>query len=210
MRAVIFDLGGVVLESPMKAITAFEQRHGIPSGTINQVVVSSGNEGAWARHERGEISTPAFLEAFRDEFVDIDVDLDAIELMVDIDASIRIRPEMLRAVDRLRRGGVKVAALTNNWTPFGPDGLARHFDVVVESVVEGTRKPEPRIYEICLERLGVDPVDCVMLDDLGPNLKPARDLGMKTIKVTSSDQAIARLSEFFDLKSDGKSPIAKV
>lgn len=197
MKAVIFDLGGVVLESPMEAIAAFEQRHGIPSGTIN-LVVSSGK--AWARHERGEISTPVFLEAFRDEFVD--VELDVAELMADIDASIRIRPEMLRAVDELRRGGVKVAALTNNWTPFGPDGLARHFDVVVESVVEGTRKPEPRIYEICLERLGVDPVDCVMLDDLGPNLKPARDLGMKTVKVTSGDQAIARLSELFGLKSD--------
>ncbi len=201
MKAVIFDLGGVVLESPMEAIAAFERRHGIPLGTINRVVVSSGEQGAWARHERGEISTPAFLGAFRDEFFEIDVDLDATELMADIDASIRVRPEMLRAVDELRRKGVKVAALTNNWTPFGPDGLARHFDVVVESVVEGTRKPEPRIYEICLERLGVDPVDCVMLDDLGPNLKPARDLGMKTFKVTSGDQAIARLSELFGLQN---------
>lgn len=203
MKAVIFDLGGVVLDSPMEAIAAFEQRHGVPPGTVNRVVVSSGKDGAWARHERGEISMPVFLEAFREEFVDLDIELDVAELMADVNASIRIRPEVLRTVDELRSGGVKVAALTNNWTPFGPDGLARHFDVVVESVVEGTRKPELRIYQICLERLGVDPVDCLMLDDLGPNLKPARDLGMTTVKVTSGDQAIASLSELFDLKSDG-------
>ncbi len=203
MKAVIFDLGGVVLESPMEAIAAFEQRYGVLSGTVNGVVVNSGKDGAWARHERGEISTPAFLEAFRDEFLDLGVDLDVTELMADIDASIRIRPEVLRAVDELKSRGVKVAALTNNWTPFGPDGLARHFDVVVESVVEGTRKPELRIYEICLERLGVDPVDCVMLDDLGPNLKPARDLGMTTVKVTSGEQVVASLSKHFGLKSGG-------
>jgi putative hydrolase of the HAD superfamily len=202
MRAAIFDLGGVVLESPMEAIAGFEQRHGIEFGTINRVVADSGAHGAWARHERGEISTAVFLEAFRDEFAAVGIEVDTTELMADIDASIRIRPHMLRAVDQLRRAGVKVAALTNNWTPFGSDGLARHFDVVVESVVEGTRKPEPRIYRICLERLGVQPVDCVMLDDLGPNLKPARDLGMTTVKVTSGDQALSVLADLFGLKID--------
>ncbi|HSJ27826.1 MAG TPA: HAD family phosphatase, partial [Acidimicrobiia bacterium] len=117
------------------------------------------------------------------------LEVDTEELMGDIDRSIRVRPAMLELVDRLRRRSVATAALTNNWTPFGPDGLAEHFDVMVESVVEGTRKPEPRIYRICLERLGVAATQCVMFDDLGPNLKPARAMGMRTVKVTSEQQA---------------------
>lgn len=202
VEAVIFDLGGVILDSPLDAIAAFEQRHSIRAGTINRHVFVSGSGGAWARHERGEFGPEEFLAAFRAEFESAGLDVDTAELMLDVDASIRVRPEMVRAVDRLRRRGVKAAALTNNWIPFGPDGLAAHFDVVVESVVEGTRKPERRIYEICIERLGVEPGGCVMLDDLGPNLKPAKAMGMKTVKVTSAAQALAELDAIFgQLKS---------
>lgn len=190
IRAVIFDLGGVVLDSPLEAIAAFEDRHAIPTGTVNAHVVASGDGGAWARHERGEISRQQFLEDFRAEFALAGIDLDTDELMADIDTSIRVRPAVLREVDRLSEAGIRVAALTNNWTPFESEGLASHFDVMVESVVEGTRKPEQRIYEICLERLGVPPGECVMFDDLGPNLKPARDLGMTTVKVTSADHVV--------------------
>lgn len=190
IRAVIFDLGGVVLDSPLEAIAAFEKRHGIPTGTVNAHVVASGDRGAWARHERGEISRQQFLEDFRAEFAVGGVDIDTTELMADIDTSIRVRPSVLREVNRLRDAGFRVAALTNNWTPFDPEGLASHFDVMVESVVEGTRKPEQRIYEICLERLGVRAGECVMLDDLGPNLKPAREMGMETVKVTSAHHAV--------------------
>lgn len=191
--AVIFDLGGVILDSPLDAIASFERRHSIPPGSINRHVFATGEGGAWARHERGEVDHAGFLVAFRAEFGRVGIDVDTAELMADIDASIRIRPEMIRAVDRTRTRGVRVAALTNNWTPFGPDGLASHFDVMVESVVEGTRKPERQIYEICIERLGVAPTDCVMFDDLGPNLKPALEMGMRTVKVTSAAQAIEEL-----------------
>lgn len=190
IRAVIFDLGGVVLDSPLEAIAAFEDRHGIPSGTVNAHVVASGEHGAWARHERGEVSQQQFVEDFRVEFADAGVEVDTDELMADIDSSIRVRPSVLREVNRLRDAGLRVAALTNNWTPFQPDGLASHFDVMVESVVEGTRKPEQRIYEICLARLGVPPEECMMFDDLGPNLKPARQMGMATVKVTSAHHVV--------------------
>jgi putative hydrolase of the HAD superfamily len=193
LRAAIFDLGGVVLDSPLDAIADFERRSGMPLGTINRVVVESGARGAWARHERGELDRQSFLESFTVELADAGFVVDTAALMADIDASIRVRPAMVQAVDDLRAQGVRVAALTNNWTPFGPDGLARHFDVVVESVVEGTRKPEPRIYRICLDRLAVEPEACVMFDDLGPNLKPARDLGITTVKVTSPDQLLAEI-----------------
>lgn len=198
MRAVIFDLGGVVLDSPLEAISAFETRSGIRSGAINRLVVRAGDQGAWARHERGEIDRDTFLRALREEFASSGIDLDTARLMAEIDASIRVRPLMLGAVDELRRRGLKAAALTNNWIPFGEGGLVDHFDVVVESVVEGTRKPERRIYEICLSRLGLEAADCLMLDDLGPNLKPARELGMTTVKVTSAEQALAHLSSLVE------------
>jgi putative hydrolase of the HAD superfamily len=195
LQAVILDLGGVVLDSPLDAIAAFEDGTGLPAGTVNALVVATGGSGAWARHERGEIARQAFLGEFAAEFAIRGFVVDTATLMGEIDASIRVRPRMLAAVDRLRGTGLRLAALTNNWTPFGPDGLANHFDTVVESVVEGTRKPERRIYEICLERLGVSPEACIMLDDLGPNLKPAREMGMQTVKVTSEDHALAVLGE---------------
>jgi putative hydrolase of the HAD superfamily len=195
VQAVILDLGGVVLDSPLDAIAAFEDRTGLPMGTVNALVAASGDAGSWARHERGEIGREVFLAEFAAEFAARGWDVDTAALMSEIDASIRARPQMLRAVDRLRSAGFRLAALTNNWTPFGSDGLATHFDTVVESVVEGTRKPERRIYEICLERLGTRPEACIMLDDLGPNLKPARAMGMRTVKVTSEVHALAVLDE---------------
>ena len=196
-EAAIFDLGGVVLDSPLEAIDAHERRAGLPVGTVNRVVVESGSRGAWARHERGEVTTDAFLAEFADELAAAGFDVDTAQLMAEVDASIRVRPEVLGRIDGLRRRGLAVAALTNNWAPFGPDGLAGHFDVVVESVVEGTRKPEQRIYDICVERLGADPVSTVMFDDLGPNLKPARAMGMLTVKVVSPDQLLAEIDRIF-------------
>lgn len=197
LRAAIFDLGGVVLDSPLDAIAAFERRNAIPAGTVNSIVVAAGDDGAWARHERGEVPHDLFLKLFRSEFEIAGHDIDTAALMADIDKSIRVRPRMVRLIDELREGGVRVAALTNNWNPFGPEGISRHFDVFVESVLEGTRKPERRIYEVTLERLGVEAQHCVMLDDLGPNLKPARDMGMTTIKVTSAEQAVDEISALF-------------
>lgn len=195
LQAVILDLGGVVLDSPLDAIAAFEDRNGLPSGTVNGLVTETGAAGAWACHERGELARERFLTEFAAEFAARGLDVDTAQLMAEIDASIRVRPRMLQAVDRVRAAGFGLAALTNNWNPFGSDGLATHFDTVVESVVEGTRKPERRIYEICLERLGMRPEACIMLDDLGPNLKPARAMGMRTVKVVSEDHALAVLDD---------------
>jgi putative hydrolase of the HAD superfamily len=67
------------------------------------------------------------------------------------------------------------------------------FDLVVESSQEGIRKPNPQIYQLTCERLGVSPEAAVFLDDLGINLKPARALGMRTIKVLDENQAIRDL-----------------
>ncbi len=103
------------------------------------------------------------------------------------------RPRMLEAVAEVKRTGRKVAALTNNWVPMDEAGFLAGFDVVVESSVEGTRKPQPEIYEITLGRLGVIADRVLFLDDIGANLKPARAMGMTTIKVTDVDQALREL-----------------
>ena len=192
-RAVLFDLGGVILRSPIHEIGRFEQAQGLPSGLVNRHVHEQGGTGAWARHERGEIDFGTFLADFRHEFEVRGFEVDTAALMSLIDGSITPRPEMLDLVEELGRHGFLRAAITNNWHPFTDPEFVGRFDVFVESVVEGVRKPEPEIYRRCVERLGVGPSQCVMLDDLGPNLKPAREMGMETVKVVEPTQAIADL-----------------
>jgi epoxide hydrolase-like predicted phosphatase len=102
---------------------------------------------------------------------------------------------MLAAIGHLRARGLRAGALTNNWITedAGAEGLRPHFDVFVESAVEGLRKPDPRIYVLACKRLGVAPAEAVFLDDIGANLKSARALGMTTIKVVDPDQALGEL-----------------
>jgi epoxide hydrolase-like predicted phosphatase len=102
---------------------------------------------------------------------------------------------MLLAVARIRERGLRVAALPNNWSGGGDatQGLRDRFDVFVESCVVGLRKPDPRIYRHVLAQLGVPAAEAVFLDDIGRNLKPARALGMATLKVDDPDRALAEL-----------------
>lgn len=197
IRAVIFDLGGVVLESPLHVIAAYEAEQGLPAGIVNRVVVGAGSQGAWARHERGELDYPSFVAAFERECAGAGAAVSVRELMRRIDESAVPRPQMVRAVDRLGEAGVATAALTNNWHGLEGThprhGLRDHFDVFVESAVEGLRKPDPAIYQLVCGRLAVAPSQCVFLDDIGANLKPARAMGMVTIKVGDPDAALADL-----------------
>lgn len=193
--AVVLDLGGVVLESPLAAIEAYERERGLEAGIVNRTVAASGSSGAWARHERGEIDRDAFLAAFAEELRDAGALVDTTELMDLVDRAAVVRPRMLLAVRALRAEGIATAAVTNNWVPFAGGSLTAEFDVFLESVVEGVRKPDPEIYRRCVAALGVDPRRILMLDDLGPNLKPARAMGMATVKVVSEEQALAVLAE---------------
>ena len=112
-----------------------------------------------------------------------------------------VRPLMIEAVRRIRERGLAVAALTNNWKSedgglgAGGMGLDQHFDVFVESSVVGLSKPDPRIYEYACSKLGIEPREAVFLDDIGRNLKTARQLGMTTIKVAAPDQALDELEQ---------------
>ncbi len=200
--AVVFDLGGVVLDSPMHVIADYERENGIEPGSINRIVFSGGPDGAWARHERGEVRHGDFLREFADELARNGLRVETGALMERIEAGFRTRPQMVRAIERIRSEGLSAAAITNNWTPFPKGGLPALFDVFLESVVEGVRKPERLIYQRCVDRLGLQASRMVMLDDLGPNLKPARAMGMTTIKVMDPDRALADLSQLIGVAFD--------
>ena len=199
-RAVIFDLGGVVLPSPLDVFRAYEARHGLPDRFLSEVVVAGGESGAWSRLERGELTPAVFADTFQAECRAAGGIVSVTDLLTEVGRDPRPRPAMLRATREIRRHGLRTAALTNNWA--SDDGAAmgdRHpelvasFDVVVESAREGLRKPDPRIYELACTRLAVEPHEAVFLDDLGANLKPARALGMTTIKVDDPTGALAAL-----------------
>jgi epoxide hydrolase-like predicted phosphatase len=195
-RAVIFDLGGVVLGSPLQAIAAYELEQGIPEGFVNRLVVDSGREGAWSRLERGELGLEAFYEAFEAECEGAGQKVSGSDLMARIAEVAAPRPAMLDAISSIRARGLAAAALTNNWSRDGTQEstLRERFDVFLESSVLGLRKPDPRIYEHACRVLDVTPDQAIFLDDIGRNLKPARALGMTTIKVEAPAEALAALS----------------
>jgi putative hydrolase of the HAD superfamily len=198
-RAVIFDLGGVVFPSPFEAFDAYDRANALEPGTVRTLIRASSETGAWAALERGELSMDAFADALDAEALAAGFQLDARRLMGQIGSSLGPRPEMARAIERIRTSGLRTAALTNNWADdrrrSTPNGLRETelFDVIVESSVEGLRKPDPRIYAVALARLDVLASEAVFLDDLGMNLKPAREMGMATIKVVDPDVALAEL-----------------
>lgn len=198
-RAVIFDLGGVVFPSPFDVFDEYEQSAGLPSRFIRSVVAASADHGAWARYERSDIDYAEFCRAFEAECSEAGGAVDAARLMQAISSGFAPRPPMVAAIRAIRDEGLRVGALTNNWAalgdrtePSGPGELGFH--TIVESAVEGIRKPDPQIYHLVCERLAVTPAECVFLDDLGVNLKPARALGMTTIKVIDPHDALAELA----------------
>jgi len=202
VTAVVFDLGGVITESPMAAFAAYEAEAGLPDGLIRRLNSTDPDTNAWARYERRELDEAGFRAAFEAEAAAVGSPLDAGRVLAALHGD--LRPAMLTAVARLRDAGLPLGLLSNNVAPMERTGrlgeLLELFDTVVESSVEGVRKPEPAIYELVLRRLSqaagrdVAPADCAYLDDLGINLKPARALGMHTIKVVEPAAALAELS----------------
>jgi putative hydrolase of the HAD superfamily len=195
-EAVLFDLGGVVFPSPLDGFRAYEREHGLPHRFLSEVVLGDPDGGAWSRLERGELTLGEFAAAFEAECRAAGHEIDATVLMTRITSGFSPRAEMVRAIRALRGHGLKVGALTNNWVDDrGPrSDTGDLFDVIVESALVGLRKPDPAIYELACARLEVRPARTVFLDDLGANLKPARAMGMATIKVTHPSEALAELA----------------
>ena len=203
IAAVVFDLGGVVMDSPLHAIARYERDHGLAANAINHAVTAAGEAGAWARLERGELTLGEFYPLFEADCRAHGVEVSAATMMAGIAAVSRPRPAMLTAIGRIRARGLKVGALTNNWHLDGPRPWdpREHFDVFVESRVVGLRKPDPRIYQLVCHELGVAPAAAAFLDDIGRNLKSARALGMRTIRVDDPAAALRELGALlgFDL-----------
>jgi putative hydrolase of the HAD superfamily len=196
LKAVLFDLGGVILTSPFEAFSDYERRHGLPPGFIRGLNATNADDNAWARLERNEVTFEQFCGLFEAEARAAGHELDAAAVMGLLAGE--IRPAMVTAVRRCRER-LRTAALTNNFTlPGGDrpmDEMRELFDVLIESSRVGFRKPDPRFYELACTELGIVPQEAVFLDDLGVNLKPARALGMTTIKVDDPARAIAELEQ---------------
>ena len=196
---MLFDFGGVITDSPFDAFRRYEQDHGLPDGFIRGVNATNHLDNAWARLERNELDFDAFCEAFEAETLAAGSRIDAPDLFAMFSG--QLRPEMVEAVRRCGEH-FKTGLLTNNFvTPISASGYSAlaevlaMFDAVVESSVVGVRKPDERFYLIACDALDVSPRQSVFLDDLGVNLKPARALGMATIKVTDTSSALTELEE---------------
>jgi len=205
VEAVLFDFGGVISSSPFETFAHYEEAHGLPTGFIRSVNATNHHDNAWARLERNEVGFDEFCDLFEEEAAAAGGEVDARALFAAL--SMDLRPEMVAAVRRCGER-YKTALLTNNFIspmaeasePGRPAGARSRlgevlalFDVVIESSVVGVRKPDTRFYAMACERLGIDPPAAVFLDDLGVNLKPARAMGMATIKVVDPGSALDEL-----------------
>ena len=199
VRAVFWDFGGVILTSPFEAFNRYERDNDLPHDFIRGINASNPDTNAWARLERNDITPEQFDEAFADESARRGHRVPGADVLALLSGD--VRPDMVVALDRVIDAGLVTACLTNNvvsdahQTHRRPEveAVMDRFDHVVESSKVGVRKPEPRFYEIACELAGVPPGNCVFLDDLGINLKPARAMGMRTIKVVGAEQAITDL-----------------
>jgi putative hydrolase of the HAD superfamily len=204
IKAVIWDFGGVITSSPFEAFNRYEESHDLPKDFIRSINARDPDRNAWAQFERNEISPAEFDTLFASEAAALGHSVPGRDILACLAGN--IRPEMVAVLNGLKSRGYKIACITNNVQTGSGAGMARTetaateiaaimalFDHVIESSKVGIRKPDPEIYRMACAAIAVDPAQAVFLDDLGINLKPARQLGMQTIKVLSAAQAISDL-----------------
>lgn len=207
---VIFDFGGVITSSPFEAFNRMEASRGLPQDFVRKVNSSDPDNNAWARFERAEIDAATFDTLFAKEAEALGHALDGASVIACLAGD--IRPEMVAALDRLKDQGFRLGCITNNVRAgrgaamaanadkaSAAEAVMARFDHVIESSKAGVRKPDPRIYQMMCGALQVEASDCIYLDDLGINCKPAAALGMAAIKVTSGEQALTELGALLAL-----------
>jgi putative hydrolase of the HAD superfamily len=200
IEAVIWDFGGVLTTSPFEAFARFEAERGLPADIIRRTNAANHWENAWAKFERAEVDLEAFDQLFAAESLALGAEVRGKDVLPLLSGD--LRPEMIEALRRVA-AVLKTGCITNNLpaNSIGSKGgrslyvaeVMALFNHVIESAKIGLRKPDPRIYQMMIDALNVDPKHCVYLDDLGVNLKPAREMGMTTIKVLNASQAITEL-----------------
>ena len=204
-KAVLWDFGGVITSSPFEAFAFYEKQHGLPENFIRGINATDPDTNAWARFERSDIDAARFDTAFLKEAEARGHAVRGSDVLALLAGS--IRPEMVAVLNQLKVDGYRIACITNNVKTGAGAGMARTqekanavaevmalFEHVIESSQVGLRKPDPAIYQMACDKLGVAPSDCVFLDDLGINLKPARAMGMGTVKVVTAAQGIEDLN----------------
>lgn len=204
LEAVIWDFGGVFTTSPFDAFNRYEAKNGLPKDIIRTVNSQNPDDNAWAKFERTDIDPEGFDELFRQESAILGHEIPGKDILGLLSGD--IRPAVIEAL-KVCKSKVKVGCITNNVKTGKGAGMMIDaakaakvkdimglFDHVIESSKVGVRKPDPEIYSMMCDFLSVDPAKCVYLDDLGINLKPARAMGMTTIKVLSEEQLLADLS----------------
>lgn len=210
IRAVIFDFGGVITSSPFEAFNRMEAERGLPRDLVRRINAADPDGNAWARFERAQIDCAAFDRLFAAEARALGHELPGADVLALLAGD--VRPRMVAAIDRLRADRYKLGCITNNVPSGQGAGMAltaeraaeiaailARFDRVIESSKVGIRKPDPRIYAMMTDALGVDASECVYLDDLGVNCKPAAAMGMTAIKVATGDQALTDLERALGL-----------
>eukprot|EP00002_Diphylleia_rotans_P000902 TRINITY_DN10486_c0_g1_i1.p1 TRINITY_DN10486_c0_g1~~TRINITY_DN10486_c0_g1_i1.p1 ORF type:complete len:213 (+),score=63.64 TRINITY_DN10486_c0_g1_i1:57-695(+) len=205
MKAIFFDLGGVVLDSPLHMIADYEKKNGIPHNYINYMIIKGGVDGPWAKLETGRYTVEEFCSEFNELCEKDGTKLDMREVFRIIQTA-RPRPIMIQAILRLRELGFQVAAITNNWKPTSEKELeqtlelSKIFDAFIESRVLGIRKPHPEIFQVALETLKVSASESIFLDDISANVRAAKKLGFTTIKVVEPTQALQELEGILNIE----------
>ena len=203
IEAVLWDFGGVITSSPFEAFNRYETANDLPKDIIRTINSTNPDTNAWAQFENSHISVDEFDRKFAQESEDHGYRIPGSDVLTLLSGELRL--EMVNAL-KIIKSRLKIGCITNNMRSGEGPSMSRDtkhaalmqsvlstFDVVIESSKIGIRKPDPRIYEIACYEVGVKPKNAVFLDDLGINLKPAREMGMHTIKVLNPRQALDEL-----------------
>ncbi len=210
IKAIFWDFGGVLTTGPFGAFKRFEQENNLPENFIRMVNATHPDTNAWAKLERSEISLEEFDREFEAETRLAGHPIGGFQVLQLIAGD--LVPEMVEVLRQCKQHFPN-ACLTNNINIGDHDGddlagdradefkkVMELFDYVIESSKVGVRKPDPRFYEMACEIVNVEPQQVVFLDDLGVNLKPARAMGMQTIKVTDHGAAIKELEAILGIE----------
>lgn len=202
--AVVWDFGGVLISTIENKVSFLAERAGLPLETVVTLLLGPRHESTdyhpWHRAERGELETAAIQEELAPLAVQAGIELVGDEIDVLLDAeTYTIHSHVFPAITEIRSRGYRTGLLTNCFREFRPtlerDIPLSMFDIVIDSSAEGVRKPQPEVYALTSERLGVDPTSIVFLDDFEGNIEGAKRAGWQTISVSDVDAAMRDLAD---------------